>query len=87
MRGGQSVLSDRTSRALEGVSGAVRSGAKVKKLHKIMRNHVDLWLTAYARIQSNRGALTRGLDDNTLDGFGMGRLQDLMASIRDGSYA
>lgn len=86
MKGGQSVLSDRTSRALEGVSGAIRSGAKVKKLHKIMRNHEDLWLTAYARIQSNRGALTRGVDDNTLDGFGMGRLQDLMASIRDGSY-
>ncbi|NVN38776.1 RNA-dependent DNA polymerase [Komagataeibacter swingsii] len=80
------MLSDRTKKALEGVSTAIRSGAKARKLYKIMRNHDDLWLTAYARIQSNRGALTRGVDGNTLDGFGMGRLQELMASMRDGSY-
>jgi len=80
------VLSDRTKKALEGISGAARSGAKVKKLHKIMRNHDDLWLRAYARIQSNRGALTRGVDENTLDGFGMERLRGLMGSVRDGSY-
>lgn len=51
-----------------------------------MRNHEDLWLLAYSRIQSNRGALTQGVDTNTLDGFGMARLQELMASMKDGSY-
>lgn len=80
------MLSDRTIKALEGINKATRSGAKVRKLHKIMRNSNDLWLQAYARVQSNRGALTRGVNENTLDGFGNERLQKLMNSMREGSY-
>ncbi len=80
------MLSDRTIKALEGISKASRSGARAKKLHKVMRNSEDLWLHAYARIQSNRGAITRGVTDNTLDGFGKERMLALMASLRDGTY-
>jgi retron-type reverse transcriptase len=80
------VLADRTIRALEGISKASRSGARAKKLHKIMRVSEDLWLHAYARIQANRGAITPGVTGNTLDGFGRERALALMASLRDGTY-
>jgi retron-type reverse transcriptase len=80
------VLSDHTIKALEGINKATRSGNKVRKLHQIMRNSNDLWLQAYARIQSNRGALARGANENTLDGFGNERLQKLMDSVRESSY-
>lgn len=80
------MLSDRTITALEGISKASRSGARAKKLHKIMRGSEDLWLHAYARIQSNRGAITRGTTGNTLDGFGRERVLTLMTSLRDGTY-
>jgi len=80
------VLSDRTIRALEGIGKATRSGARAKKLHKIMRVSEDLWFNAYARIQANRGAITPGVTRNTLDGFGRERVLALMASLRDGTY-
>jgi group II intron reverse transcriptase/maturase len=80
------VLADRTIRALEGISKASRSGARAKKLHKIMRVSEDLWLHAYARIQANRGAITPGVTGNTLDGFGRERVLALMASLREGTY-
>lgn len=80
------MLSDRTIKALEGISKASRSGARVKKLHKIMRVSDDLWFHAYARIQANRGAITPGVTRNTLDGFGKERVLTLMNSLRDGTY-
>jgi group II intron reverse transcriptase/maturase len=80
------VLADRTIRALEGISKASRSGARAKKLHKIMRVSEDLWFHAYARIQANRGAITPGVTGNTLDGFGRERVLALRASLRDGTY-
>ena len=80
------MLSDRTIKALEGISKASRSGSRAKKLHKIMRGSEDLWLHAYARIQSNRGAITPGTTGNTLDGFGRERVLTLMTSLRDGTY-
>lgn len=80
------MLSDRTIKALEGIGKASRSGARAKKLHKVMRGSEDLWLHAYARIQSNRGAITRGATNNTLDGFGKERVLSLMESLREGTY-
>lgn len=80
------MLSDRTTKALEGIGKASCSGARAKKLHKIMRTRQDLWFSAYARIQSNRGAITPGVTDNTLDGFGKARLLPLIESLRDGTY-
>lgn len=80
------MLSDRTVKAMEGIGKASRSGARAKKLHKVMRGSEDLWMQAYARIQSNRGAITRGATGNTLDGFGRERVLALMASLREGTY-
>lgn len=80
------MLSANTIKALEGISKATRAGHRAKKLHKLMRSRRDLWFRAYVNIYANRGALTPGIDENTLDGFGEERVDALMESVRDGTY-
>lgn len=80
------MLSASTMVALSGLSKASRAGYKAKKLHKLMRSRKDLWFQAYANIYSNHGALTKGIDKNTLDGFGEERVHELMKSISEGAY-
>lgn len=81
------MLSDRTIKAIEGAAKAVHNGCKAKKLLKIMGACPDLWLRAYANIYPNKGALTRGVDDNTLDGFSMERVNNLIQAIKHGAYS
>ena len=80
------MLSQRTLNALGGIGKASKSGAKVRKLHKIMCSNRDLWTQAYANIYANKGALTRGVNGNTLDGFGEGRVTHLIYLIQTGVY-
>ncbi|NBM78521.1 RNA-dependent DNA polymerase [Proteus sp. G2659] len=80
------MLLQRTLNALIGINKASKQGYKVKKLHKIMCNHQDLWMQAYANIYSNRGAMTKGVDSNTLDGMGVDRVQNIINLIKSGDY-
>lgn len=80
------MLSARTVTALEGVGKATCGGARVRKLHKLMRTHADLWYSAYAKLYANKGALTPGVTGNTLDGFGEERVAALMHAISAGIY-
>src|SRR5438067_2255280 len=52
-----------------------------------MRTHDGLWYAAYAKLQGNKGALTRGVTDNTLDGIGEERVAALMHAVRTGTYS
>ncbi|MEI8657536.1 reverse transcriptase domain-containing protein [Vibrio sp. Hal054] len=80
------MLSARTLKALSGINKASIQGQKVKKLHKLMCSNLDLWATAYANIYSNRGAMTKGVNDNTLDGMGNDRVLNLVNLIKSSDY-
>lgn len=80
------MLSARTITALNGAATAVKHGCKARKLIQIMCNHTDLWMQAYANIYANKGALTRGVNRNTLDGFSEDRVINLIQLIKDGLY-
>ncbi|MBL7544875.1 MAG: hypothetical protein JNL11_13745 [Bdellovibrionaceae bacterium] len=81
------MLSDKTSRALDGVSKAtLQTNVQVKHLFRIMTHSQDLWMMAYAKIASNSGALTKGVDETTLDGMSKARVDKIMMSLKDGSY-
>jgi len=45
-----------------------------------------LWEPAYAEIAPNRGALTRGITDNALDGFSLERVHSLISRISREAY-
>lgn len=60
-------------------------GRRVKDLRRLM-NHPDLWRQAYLNIQGNKGALTRGIDTVTMDGYSPERAANLVELIRERRY-
>jgi group II intron reverse transcriptase/maturase len=79
------MLSARTGDKLRAISEVARKGRRVKDLRRLM-NHPDLWMQAYLNIQGNKGALTRGTDQTTMDGYSPERAANLMELIRERRY-
>ena len=76
------MLSARTGEKLRAISEVARKGRRVKDLRRLM-NHPDLWMQAYLNIQGNKGALTRGIDTITMDGYSPERAANLVELIRE----
>ena len=76
------MLSARTGDKLRAISEVARKGRRVKDLRRLM-NHPDLWMQAYLNIQGNKGALTRGIDTTTMDGYSPERAANLVELIRE----
>jgi len=51
-----------------------------KDLFRILRKE-DIWIAAYENIKNNKGALTSGIADKTLDGMNLPRLQRLRDKV------
>lgn len=79
------MLSARTGEKLRAISEVARKGRRVKDLRRLM-NHPDLWMQAYLNIQGNKGALTRGTDQTTMDGYSPERAANLVELIRERRY-
>ncbi len=79
------MLSARTGDKLRAISEVARKGRRVKDLRRLM-NHPDLWMQAYLNIQGNKGALTRGTDQITMDGYSRERAANLIELIREKRY-
>lgn len=77
---------DRLIKKLEGISDASKKGRKVTDLFKIMANQKEIWFEAYANIYSNKGAITTGINNNTLDGFSFERVEKIREKLKDGQY-
>src|SRR5919106_1748486 len=80
------MLTERTSRRLEGIRKCSLNGVKVKRLYQIMTNYPDLGMLAYSQIQGNQGAITPGIDNDTLDGFSRERVEQIIEELRSGTY-
>lgn len=63
---------DELSRRLSGIEKASRKGSSIRKLYRLIFMP-EIWQEAYANIYANKGALTFGINSNTLDGFTMKR--------------
>ena len=46
----------------------------------------DIYFAAYQKLYSNKGALTKGTDDDTADGFSDDYVQALIEELRSGTY-
>ena len=51
-----------------------------------MCSNKDLWMQAYANIYANRGAMTKGINGNTLDGMSFDRVLNLIKQIDSNDY-
>ena len=56
-----------------------------KDLYRLLYKD-DLYIIAYEKIKGNKGALTSGTDDKTLDGFGVDIISDIIEKMRKGTY-
>ncbi len=52
------------------------------RLHHRLYNR-DLYLRAYAKLYPNKGAMTRGSTDETVDGMSVAKIDRLIADIRE----
>ncbi len=76
---------DRLSRRLEGISNASLKGYPIRNLYRLMYMP-EIWYEAYANIYSNDGAITKGVNEGTLDGFSKERVERIIMALRDGKY-
>lgn len=76
----------RLSRKLEGLEKASRQGSQVIDLHRLMRLP-EIWYEAYANIYNNKGAMSTGVDDVTVDGMSYERISTLINAIKGGKYS
>src|SRR5262245_33674761 len=72
------MLSVRLIKKLEGIEKCSKNGHKARKLFQILTNNPELWMQAYAQIYPNKGALTKGAGETTIDGFCEDRVANLI---------
>lgn len=80
------MRADTTIKAVESIAGVSRKGGRVNSLFRLLANPEILWKQAYANLYFNRGAITRGVDDATLDGFSMDRVGNLIRLLYAKEY-
>ena len=80
------MLDAKLTRRLEAIEKVSKRGKKVQDLFTIMRNHDSLWLQAYANIYANHGAITPGVNRNTLDGFSDERVTNIIQLLEEDRY-
>lgn len=61
------------------------SGYQFTRLYRNLYN-VDFYLLAYQNLYANKGAMTKGVDGTSLDGFGLNRIGSIIQSLKDHSY-
>lgn len=79
------MLPDTVTRRLSSIPDLSRQGKRINGLFRLLESP-DLWGRAYEEIASNKGALTKGATDNTLDGFSPERVASIVARLKKGLY-
>ena len=57
-------------------------GLPLKNVYRMLYNR-NLYLTAYGNLYSNRGAMTKGTTDETVDGMSLDKIDRIITMVRD----
>lgn len=79
------MLTATVMRRLEALSDISKQGKRINGLFRLLENSI-LWHEAYAKIYANKGAITPGVDHQTLDGFSEERVTSIMMRLKNGTY-
>lgn len=80
------MRADTTIRAVEAIAKASSKGRRINGLYRLMGNPEVLWKQAYANLYANKGAITKGVNSNTLDGFSEERVNHLIRTLDAKEY-
>lgn len=58
---------------------------KYRRLYRILFNE-EMFYIAYQRVSANKGGMTAGSDNQTLDEMSLSRIQELIEALKDESY-
>ena len=58
---------------------------QVKNVYNLLLNE-DLFITAFKKISSNKGAMTKGINSETLDGYSMKIIRDTILQLKNHSF-
>jgi RNA-directed DNA polymerase len=79
------MLTATVIRRLDVLSEISKQEKRMNGLFRLLENPI-LWHEAYAKIYSNKGAMTPGVDEVTLDGFSEERVMSIMERLKNGTY-
>ncbi len=79
------MLPAQVIRRLEALGEISKQGKRLNGLFRLMESPL-VWYEAYANIYSNEGAMTKGVDNTTLDGFSNERVESIVQRLREGRY-
>lgn len=79
------MLTETVMKRLEALGDISRQGKRMNGLFRLMENPI-LWYEAYANIYANHGALTKGTDQITMDGFSEERVASIITRLKNGTY-
>jgi len=79
------MLTDKTTKRLQGISQCSRNGHKVRRVFQLMTNYPDLWVEVADGISRNRGANTPGVDGQTHRDLS-GRHVEIVEHLRADEY-
>lgn len=80
------MRTETTMKAVDSIALVSRKGRRVNGLFRLLTNPEVIWKQAYANIYPNKGAMTKGVDDNTLDGFSLERADHLIGMLVNRQY-
>jgi len=60
-------------------------GLPLERVHRLLYNQ-GLYLRAYARLYPNKGAMTKGSTEETVDGMSVAKIERIIAALREGTY-
>ncbi len=79
------MLTDTAMRRMEALGTISKDGKRINGLYRLLETPL-VWYEAYARIYSNKGAITPGIDQTTLDGFSKERVETLIQRLKSDTY-
>ncbi len=62
-----------------------KRGLPLEDVYRMLYNP-DLYLRAYGRLYKNKGAMTKGTTDETVDGMSLAKIENLIDDIRHERY-
>src|SRR5260370_24716185 len=74
------MLTESVIRRLETLGTLSQQGKRLNVLFRLMEQPL-LWYEAYANIYANHGAVTKGVDDVTLDGVSKPRIASIVQRL------
>jgi group II intron reverse transcriptase/maturase len=62
-----------------------QKGLPLERVHRQLYNP-DLYLTAYGKIYRNKGAMTEGATEETVDAMSLDKIETIIKALRDGTF-